>query len=115
MPQQTQHSALQPSLPPLPDFQQWSGEIRHIFTFLQQKYSHAARILAQRGHEDPIRLLILAEDLNSHSHHLDALSTAGLPLNWIQDCAVLCSQLLAGLDQAAQAASGSYVPLIQHF
>lgn len=99
---------LSSSLPPLPALnnQLWSPDARRNYEFLNAKYSHAMRVLQHTGVDEPTRLLVLAEDLNSKFGTLEVLAKQGLPDGWVEAVAFQCALLLRSLTEAAQLASG---------
>lgn len=101
------------SLPPLPESPQgpWSSEICDNYSFLNSKYSHAVRILNRTGHDEPTRLLLVAQDLNSKSELLEFFDTQGLPSAWIEAVALCCAVLMQRLMQFVQLGRGQCVRL----
>lgn len=88
----------------------WTAQVRESFTVLQNKYQHAARILHQTQSEEPTRLLIIAEELNSQgSRLLDVMAAHHVPEDWIEAAALCCSMLLTELETAIEIGRGRQV------
>lgn len=96
-------------LPELPEGH-WDAQVHSGYDQIRLKYRHITRLLAQERATDPVRLSVLAEDLEQQHTILGALLEHGLPAEWIEQCATQCLLVLNALQSAHDAARGKYVP-----
>src|ERR1700749_4994617 len=98
-----------PPLPAAPENQAWSPNVHNAYTVMADIFKHALQALRQEL--DAPRARIHIDSMANHAIPIllaleGSANDEGLPISWIQECAVAMGNLVANLQKAELTADG---------
>jgi len=98
-----------PALHPCPNGQIWNGNVVQAYDILSSLSSRARILLDREDGEDPLRLNILAREIDDNSPLLEGMGAEGLRQDWVLEAAIslaLTRDTLVGLANSLNPENG---------